>query len=119
MGKKKGPQATLATLTEPFGANLLISRPRAIGRGEAKQTKSGIFLPADATTEYGRVCRVLLTGPKVEAVKPGDTIIVAEFAGLPIYTEADEDEVFVVGEGDVIAKVDSCYWLQVAGREDA
>jgi co-chaperonin GroES (HSP10) len=114
MAKGKAQPTTLASLIEPFGANLVVTRPRAVGRYEVRQTASGVFLPADTRTEYGRVCRVEKVGPDVKAVKPGDTVLVAEFAGLPIYTEADENEMFVVGEGDVIARVGGAYWSGAA-----
>ena len=107
---------------EPLEGRMIVTKPRAVGTAELKKTESGLYIPkqADATRrEYGFVCKVLKAAPDLETrFPPGTGLLLAEYAGLPIYSDAgDADQAWIACEGDVLAKVDDTYWSEVIGNE--
>ena len=68
-----------------------------------EQTKSGIILPETANKERPMEGTVLAVGADCKAVKKGDTVVFKKYS--PTEFELDGEEVLLVDEEDLLAKV--------------
>ena len=90
----------------PTPGCLFVTKPE-IAANFSGVMRGGIFAPSRGTNmrEYGmlaRVEKVSVTGDPLLTV--GSQILIAEYAGKPIYLKDDTD-VWVIGEGDIMAHV--------------
>ncbi|MCP5505449.1 MAG: co-chaperone GroES [Chlamydiales bacterium] len=92
---------------KPLGNRILVKRT------EPEASKGGILLP-DSAQEKPRQGEVLVVGPgkfgKDGAIKPmelrvGDRVLFSKFAGTEV-KGADEEEVLVMSEEDVLAVIE-------------
>jgi co-chaperonin GroES (HSP10) len=99
----------------PMPGKILVSKPNPLA--QRKKTAGGIEL-ADISDRFlkeaGQICIVRKVGREVTLVKPGDIVWVMEFSGTPLVdTSKQEIDVWFIGEGDVIAVLDSPDAVQV------
>ena len=116
MGKRK----ELRDYVTPVGSRMLVSKPKAIGRSKVKQSagehgKSILLVASEAEErrEYGSVAKVFKVGEEVTKYHIGDTVLLAQFAGIPIFTDAGETPTWIVTEDEVLARVSSNYWQDI------
>lgn len=92
------------------GARLLCDKVRPAA--EANQvSEGGLHIPQQSIrtrSSYGVRARVLAVGPKVvsDEIHPGSEVIIDEFAGRPIYDNARETNLWIVGESEVMVVLD-------------
>lgn len=111
------------TLVEPIDNKLVVTKPRGAGIPRPRKSAGGILLPEQSeihSREYGLVCRVLKSGPKCElAWHAGDTVLVAEFAGIPLFSHNEEIRCWLISEAEVLAVVAPAVWdLFETGDDD-
>ena len=90
---------------KPLGDRVVIKQLEA-----EEKTKSGIVLPSQSK-EKPQQAKVIAVGPGgvvdgkeiVMEVKEGDTVIYSKYAGTEV--KIDEDELIIVRQSDILAKV--------------
>jgi len=100
-------------LVEPLGNRMVVLKPRGADMPAVRKLKSGLFAPQVAeylARELGIVCQVTKVGPDVTGFKPGDTVLIAQYGGIPLSVSGGEVGVWMVAEGDVLARVDPRFW---------
>lgn len=117
VGKIPTSALELSDLLRPTKYKLVVRKPREVGRGRARRLHSGLFAPAESHRvrgDYGFVAEVIAVGPDCEEhfgepVSPGDLVLLAQFAGIPVYTDIGETNSWLVATGDILALVDRRY----------
>lgn len=80
----------------------LADRLVAVREEAAKQTATGLYLPADSK-EKSQIAKVVAVGSDVKEVKVGDRIVVREYSTTDV--KVDGTEYPIVKEEDVLAVV--------------
>ena len=105
---------------EPLGTRVLVTKPKGAGRAPTMRRRGSILIPIGSEVvarERGVICRVLRVGNEVMHFKPGDSVLLAEFGGVPVYNDTDETSAWVVDESQVLARVTPDYW-QAFGSDE-
>ena len=82
----------------PTGARLLVRRD------EVKERSAGGIIFADTKQHMRNTAEVLVVGPEVTLVSPGDRILHKEYTGVPIRYAGLDD--LLIEEQDVMAILD-------------
>lgn len=83
----------------PLGERIL-----ATAEPVAEQKKGSIYIPSIVTdSEPLAFYKVISAGHKCEVVKPNDRIIAPKSAATRLNTVTDDEEIFIIMEGNVIA----------------
>lgn len=96
---------------KPTSGRLVVTKPSPLTEGGIHKLDSEVlYTPshsAEHRRQYGVKCKVLRIAPDVHECSVGDTIIIGEFAGTPIYDEDRELPYWLIGEGQIIAVLGS------------
>lgn len=96
----------------PIGQRLLTTRPHRRLSAELSKTLGGLLRPKQSNRverSYGLVCTVLRPSRELaDTYPPGMRVLVDQFAGTRVYdlTEGRECEMWMVAEGDVMARLE-------------
>lgn len=92
-------------LFKPRAGRLLI-HIHALPNGEPVMV-NGVYVAPRKRSSYGIIATVLRVADDIDDLKPGDDILIPEFAGLPIYDGEVESAYFIIGIGDVLGVLDA------------
>jgi len=93
---------------KPLGSRILVQRSKV------KTSKGGILLP-DTAQEKPKEGKVIACGPgKVNdegkrepvAVKVGDRVLFSSYAGTEVKSEADDEELLILSEDEVLGIIE-------------
>lgn len=82
---------------------------RVLMEREKLEKVGGIIIPDDIKKKHATLkCKVVAVGEDVEAVKPGDVVLIGQYAGAWINIDGKvggefEDELYICEDGDVLA----------------
>lgn len=110
---KETRKAELYRCLDPVGPRLLVWKPRG-SVTTLRKTPGGILIPqaSEVTArEHGLVCEILKIGDSCESHwEVGDIVLIPTYAGIPVYIHSESSDAWLIGEGDILAKVNKELW---------